>query len=55
MFNYEILILIFGFILILFFSVLAAHADKKLWKKCRRKNSCLLEQQKITMGKSHCR
>jgi hypothetical protein len=40
---------------VVFFSVMAARAEERLWKKCRRKASCLRMQQQIIMGKSHCR
>ena len=41
-----------GFLLILLFSALAAHAEQKLRKKCRKRECCLLSQRHITMGKA---
>jgi hypothetical protein len=42
-------------LLILFFSIAAAHMEQRFWKKCRRSESCIQLQQQITMGKSHLR
>jgi hypothetical protein len=55
MYGYDLLICIAALFPIFFFSVMAVRAEKRLWKKCRRKDSCLRMQQQITMGKSHCR
>lgn len=42
-------------LLIPFFSVAAAHKERRFWKKCRRSESRIQLHQQITMGKSHLR
>jgi hypothetical protein len=49
------IILSIGGILIVLFSILAALADRRRWRKTRRRKSALDLQRQITMGKSHLR
>jgi len=37
------------------FTALAGRAESAMWKKCRRAEKRLRGQQRITLGKSHCR
>lgn len=37
------------------FSALAARAQQALWRRCRKRDSCMCAQRLITLGKSHCR
>jgi len=55
MIDYDFLGFIGAIILMYFFSAKAVQAEQRLWRKCRRKDSCLRLQQQITKGKSHCR
>ena len=54
--NDEVVIaVVVGLLAIVSFSVLAARAEKELWRKCRRSESRRRMQQRITMGKSQLR
>ncbi len=51
----DLFLMLSGLFLIIFFSIMAARVEQKMWEKCRRDESRLRLQQQITMGKSHCR
>jgi hypothetical protein len=55
MYAYDFLICVAALLPVFLFSVMAARAEERLWKKYRRRDACLRMQQQITMGKSHCR
>jgi hypothetical protein len=51
----EILLVVGGLSTIFFFTYMSSRAQLSLWRKCRRRESCLQVQHRITLGKSHCR
>jgi len=53
--DYSLMFGVIGLLIIAVFSVLAAGAEEALWRKCRRRESCLQMQHQITLGRSHTR
>jgi hypothetical protein len=53
--GYDLIFAVIGLLIIAAFSLSAALSEEAFWSKCRRRDSCLREQEQITGGKSHIR